>query len=105
MRAVTCVSADWDIPKIRCKRNPSCELWDEAMLLEGQEREWEQDREPVAPPPNWQPAVHEALQRHFQHLLENPVNDAPRQRGRAEVDFNWIREPGGYSFYGFLGAI
>ena len=102
---MTCVSADWDIPKVRCKRNPSCELWDETLLLEGQEREREQDRERVAPPPNGRPAAHLLFQRHFQHHLEIPVNDAPRQRGRAEVDFNWIREPGRYSFYGFLDAV
>ncbi|KIM74131.1 hypothetical protein PILCRDRAFT_828552 [Piloderma croceum F 1598] len=43
----------WDIKKGRCTRNPSCELWDEEMLLEIRERERERQH---AQQPQGQPA-------------------------------------------------
>ena len=91
-RAVTCVSADWDVLKVRCKRNPSCELWDEEMLLEQQERDREPDRERVAHPAHRRPAVDP--QPAFIGVFGGPANAAPRQWGRNEVDFNWISDPG-----------
>jgi hypothetical protein len=121
---MTCVSANWDIPNVRCERNPSCELWDEEMLLEEQEREREQDRERVAPPINLDPRP-AALQPDFARLREllagladdaPPINldpqpaqldlafleellaeladDAPRQQERTEVNFDWLGDPG-----------
>ncbi|KAI0777234.1 hypothetical protein BD413DRAFT_601706 [Trametes elegans] len=82
----------WDVRKKRCSRNPSCELWDDDMLLEEREREREHQRqarrvEPVAriggmfaipPPPYVPPApVH--------------VHHAPP---RDDSDLSWMDEPG-----------
>lgn len=45
-------SALWDTVNRRCSRVPSCELWDEDMLLEANERRRELEQDPpniVAP--------------------------------------------------------
>jgi len=66
------------------------------MLLERQgreregERERDRERERAAPPPNRRRAMQPVRVRFF----DDPVDDAPHQRGRTEVDFDWIRDPG-----------
>jgi hypothetical protein len=100
---MTCVSADWDILQVHCKRNPSCQLWDEEMLLRQQERQQERepepDRERVAPPLNQQPAIQRLIQYAFddavfQNFFDEPVNDAPHRQRRNQANFEWMREPG-----------
>jgi len=92
---VTCVSADWDIQQVRCKRNPSCELWDEDMLLRQQERvpEPEPEPEPVIERIGLPPHV---IFDHFgfQNIFDDLFNNAPHQRGRNQASFDWMREPG-----------
>ncbi|OSD08736.1 hypothetical protein PYCCODRAFT_1455722 [Trametes coccinea BRFM310] len=70
----------WDVRNKQCSREPSCELWDETMLLEERERERERAGayrgiQPVAPP-----ARHAAPAR--------PV--APRRRGQS---LDWMDDP------------
>ncbi|KAL7284060.1 hypothetical protein ACG7TL_001337 [Trametes sanguinea] len=70
----------WDVRNKQCSREPSCELWDETMLLEERERERERAGayrgiQPVAPP-----ARHAAPPR--------PV--APRRRGQS---LDWMDDP------------
>lgn len=97
---MTCVSADWDIPNVRCERNPSCELWDEEMLLQRQERERERDRERAPPPPDQRRAI-QPVHVHF----FDPVDHVPHQQGRTEADLGWIRDPGRWSLTIFLGPV
>ena len=60
------------------------------MLIGQQEREREQDRGRVDPPHDRRPEIQPVLE----HFFDDDVNDAVHQRGRTEVGFNWIRDPG-----------
>ncbi|KAH8101927.1 hypothetical protein BXZ70DRAFT_932499 [Cristinia sonorae] len=50
----------WDVKASRCTRTPSCELWDEDMLLEERERRREAQANVRAPPPPPPPPAQQA---------------------------------------------
>ncbi|KAI0371250.1 hypothetical protein BV20DRAFT_965420 [Pilatotrama ljubarskyi] len=80
----------WDVRNKRCSREPSCDLWDDDMLLEERERQRERDREArqvrqarigvaiaVPPPPAYAP-------RPVAHVHRPHVNNA---------DLSWMDDP------------
>ena len=108
---MTFISANWDIQQGRCKKSPSCELWDEDMLLRQQEREPEPEpnRERVAPPPMQPMPQHyfndpvlfddpiRFANRVIQQYFDDDSDDSdyvPHRRERNQADFDWMREPG-----------
>ncbi|KAI0659334.1 hypothetical protein C8Q70DRAFT_987272 [Cubamyces menziesii] len=88
----------WDIPNKRCSREPSCDLWDEDMLLEQRERDREHEQQirqarlvervrmgiarVVAPAPAPPPYV----PRHANHVALHDEDD-------RDVDLSWMDDP------------
>ena len=96
----------WDVPNRRCSRVPSCELWDEELLLEERERQREQEQErqeriglaylgPLRlggarlvidpPPPPYRPAVHDYNPHYHDHYDDSP-------------DLSWMNDSGELMF-------
>ena len=46
VKLITCYIALWDVQNQRCTRVPSCDLWNEEMLLEERERRREREAQP-----------------------------------------------------------
>lgn len=102
---MTQFSALWDIRNTRCTREPSCDLWDEAMLLEERERNREAQVNAravrAAPPP---PYVERNLVHLPQVLLRPPVAAPevrllPPQAAEARGELEWMNNRGMCSSY------
>lgn len=72
--------ADWNILKRRCTREPPCELWDEDMLLEENEREMEDVQANAG-----------GMRPHEGH---NHVPFVEQTQVHRVRDMNWLNNPG-----------
>ncbi|KAI0360484.1 hypothetical protein OH77DRAFT_1501240 [Trametes cingulata] len=74
----------WDVRNKRCSREPSCDLWDDEMLLEERERERERQREARRPRPAGPPPAYAVGP-----LVPRP---AVRLQG-GNADLSWMDDP------------
>ncbi|CDO75745.1 hypothetical protein BN946_scf184921.g21 [Trametes cinnabarina] len=76
----------WDVQRKLCSREPSCDLWDENMLLEERERE----RERAAPPPRDPVLPNVGFLPDLGRLLAAPQ---PRVHRRQAASLDWMDDP------------
>lgn len=92
-------SALWNVKQNRCSRVPSCELWDEELLLEERERERERERQAGRPLGRLAlfPPAGNAIPVARYDPPPPPYNPAPVIQAYREVpgsDLSWIDDPG-----------
>lgn len=93
---LTIIAAKWDVAKTRCTRVPSCDLWDEDMLLEQRERDRERARaarRPVQAPARDDWIIHDEPPQ-YQHVRAPPPYIPPVHFNRPAGDLQWMLEPG-----------
>lgn len=85
-------TAIWDVRNKRCSREPSCDLWDDEMLLEERERAREREQAARQPP-----------RAHLGRAVAMPPAPAPYVplpvyvpplRVADDEELSWITDPG-----------